>query len=122
VPRRRDLLIVLAAVGAAVALPPYLRRRAGIFEFEPIPGLPGFRRLPTGAVSGGSGSDFILTGLTPTSPQQADLRRKVAQDPCKAVFGAKGWAAGDLPVAVFTDYNCPYCPTLSRTADCRHLA
>lgn len=111
--RRRDLLVVGAAVALAVALPPLLRRRGEPFAFEPIPGLPGFRRLPTGSISGGSGGDFILTGMSPATPRQTALRRAVAADPCGAVFGADGWPEGDLPVAVFTDYNCPYCPTLS---------
>ncbi len=111
--RRRDLLIVLAAVGAALALPPILRRRGRGFDFEPIPGVPGFRRLRAGAVSGGAGGDFILTGLQPADPRQAELRRQVAKDVCRAVFGAAGWPSGDLPLAVFTDYNCPYCPGVS---------
>ncbi|MBK0327447.1 DsbA family protein [Rhodobacteraceae bacterium F11138] len=112
--RRRDLLIVLAAVGAAVALPPFLRRRGRDLDLEPIPGLPGFRRLRTGSVSGGTGGNFILTGLTPADPQQAELRQQAAANPCRAAFGSRGWPGGTVPVAVFTDYNCPYCPVLSR--------
>ncbi len=113
--RRRDLLILLALIGAAVALPPVLRRRGRrSFDFEPIPGLPGFRRLPIGAISGGAGGDFILTGLQPADPRQAELRRQVAADPCRAVFGRAGRPDDRLPVAVFTDYNCTYCPQLSK--------
>lgn len=111
--RRRDLLILLAAIGAAVALPPVLRRRGRSFDFEPLPGLPGFRRLQSGAISGGSGGDFILTGLHPASARQTELRQQVVQAPCQAVFDRIDGSEDRLPVAVFTDYNCPYCPDLS---------
>lgn len=91
-------------------MPPLLRWRKQSLTFEPIAGLPGFRRLPSGAVSGG---DFILTGLQPASAQQSRLRDTVVANPCQAVFGRTSWPVGRIPVAVFTDYNCPYCPVLS---------
>ncbi|MFD3188794.1 DsbA family protein [Sedimentitalea sp. HM32M-2] len=103
-------MIVFGAIGAAVAVPPLLRWRKRSLTFEPIAGLPGFRRLPSGTVSGG---DFILTGLQPASAQQSRLRDGVVANPCLAAFGRTDWPAGRTPVAVFTDYNCPYCPVLS---------
>jgi len=107
--RRRDLLVIGGAMGVAVALPPILRRLPSDFEFEPLPGFNGFRRLQTGDVSGG-----FDPFLTLADPHVANDDPYIA-DPCRALFGPEGgWRPGVVPVAFFTDINCPYCKVLER--------
>lgn len=110
--RRRDLLILTGIGLVVVGLP----RLTGVLEpkpeSRPISGLPGFRRLSTGG--GVSGVETVFIGLDPVSAEQKALRAEVAAFPCKAVYGPEGWTPDALPVAVFTDYNCPYCPILSK--------
>lgn len=112
--RRRDLLIIGGAVAAAIALPPVLRRvRQETFDFEPISGLPGFRRIEGQGVT--LAGPVALLGID--RPEAAELRAIEAarRDPCGAAFGAGGWPRGGaVPVALFTDYNCPNCPEASR--------
>lgn len=109
--RRRDVLIAAGAIGLAISVPRVARMFAPAFEFEPVAGLPGFRRLSGGVVSG-AGSVF-LTGLDPISPAQTARREIIADAPCDVVFGPVPWGDDRLPLAVFTDYYCPFCPTLS---------
>ncbi len=108
--RRRDLIVISGAAVVAIAIPPILRHRGQTFEFQRIPGLRGFRRLPA-AVS--SGADLVLTGLEAPTALQQRLRKQVTEQPCQAVFETVEWPEDRVPVAVFTDYNCPYCPVLS---------
>lgn len=106
--RRRDLLVMGGIVGVAVAIPPILRRLPAAFEFQPLEGFPGFRRLAGGAVSGGADPFFGLDGGTaPSAPAQTG-------SPCQALFGPDGWGADTVPVAVFSDFNCPYCKVLEQ--------
>ena len=72
---------------------------------EPIPGLPGFRR-----VAG-----------TPAAPQDTTTALREwswsGLSPCDLLFTAPR-AAGDVPIAYFSDYNCGFCRHLSpRLAD-----
>ncbi|MCV3269942.1 DsbA family protein [Roseobacter sinensis] len=106
--RRRDLLIIGGACAVALAIPPILRRRNSPFEFSEMPGLPGFRRLERGALSGGVD---VLAGLQ--TPEEAAARGRLTGDLCAAIF-PQAPAAGLLPVAVFSDYYCPYCAVLDR--------
>ncbi|MFK7754045.1 MAG: DsbA family protein [Sedimentitalea sp.] len=108
--RRRDLIIAACAVGGVMALPRLRAAFAPEFVFEPLPGLVGFRQLPGGSASG-IGS--VMAGLQVPSPEQEALRDAVRAAPCASVFGAESWQDGRVPVVVFTDYNCPYCPVLS---------
>lgn len=108
--RRRDLLIAAGAVGATMVVPRLIGLFKPEFTFEPIPGLPGFRRIAGGSVSS---AQAVFAGLDPMSGQETRLWQQVTKDPCRAAFGSGGWDAQTVPVAVFTDYNCPYCPTLS---------
>ena len=93
----------------AISIPPLLRRRATNFEFTPLNGFPGFRRITGGTVS--SVPDFLV-GLNEvgTPPPRADR----SANPCSALFGAKSWSGAEVPVAFFSDYNCPYCATLEK--------
>lgn len=106
--KRRDLLVVGGLVGLALATPPLLRRRAenAAFEFTPIDRLPAFRRLRGGSLSGGGEIAFVGIG------QQRDAVPDIPPDQiCATLFDPP--PADHLPVAVFTDYYCPYCSGLS---------
>ncbi|WP_300033170.1 DsbA family protein [uncultured Roseobacter sp.] len=107
--RRRDALVIGGAMAAAIALPPILRRLPSDLDFAPIPDFPGFRRMSGGAVSSGN---VALLGLDDRLPAPADPAPPALRNPCKALFGPSVWAPGTVPVAVFSDFNCPYCKTL----------
>lgn len=107
--RRRDLLVIGGIMAAAISIPPVLRRLPSHFEFEPLPGFDGFRRLRGGATSGGVDPFF---GLGERLPDQASIEDTPPENPCVALFGAQGWQPGEVPVAFFTDANCPYCKVL----------
>ncbi|MEM9575726.1 MAG: DsbA family protein [Pseudomonadota bacterium] len=98
--RRRDALVLGGIVATAVALPPILRRLPSDFEFQPIAGTEGFRRLVTGSFSGGVDPFFGL------GEDRLPTHRKPL---CTSLFGAEGWSGQRVPVAFFTDANCPYC-------------
>ena len=108
---RRALLIGGAlAVAWVIGAPKLLRMYQPEFAFEDMPSLPGFRSLGFGR---GSGASAALIGIGDAeTPEEARLRATLAERPCSAIFGPSG---GDdrLPVAVFTDYYCPYCPEVS---------
>ncbi|MEY8829600.1 DsbA family protein [Sedimentitalea sp. XS_ASV28] len=108
--RRRDILIAAGLVGATIALPRLANLFRPEFTFEPIPGLPGFRRISGQAQSS---APPVFSGIEPVDARDIQRRRDVASDPCGAAFGSQRWPDGHVPVAVFTDYNCPYCPALS---------
>ena len=105
--RRRDLLIIGGAVGVALAVPPVLRRLPSEFEFSPLDGFAGFRRLDMGGVTGG-GDPFAGLRL----PDQAPLEETPISNLCSALFGPDAWAQDDVPIAIFNDFYCPYCRTL----------
>ena len=107
--RRRDLMVIGGAMTVAIAIPPILRRLPSEFEFEPLADFPGFRRLAAGNVSGGVDPFF---GLSERLPDQAPLFKNELNNPCLALFGAGGWADGTVPIAIFNDFNCPYCKVL----------
>jgi len=109
--RRRDLLVIGGAIGLAVAIPPVLRRLPSDFEFEPLTGFPGFRRMVGGAVSG---SNIALIGLEDRLPTPYDPPPEALKDPCLALFGPEGYTTETLPVAIFSDFNCPYCKSLDK--------
>jgi 2-hydroxychromene-2-carboxylate isomerase len=109
--RRRDLLVIGGLMAAAVSVPPILRRLPSDFEFEPLPGFDGFRRLQGGATSGVIDPFF---GLGERLTDQASVEETPPQNPCTALFGAQGGQPGEVPVAFFTDANCPYCKVLEK--------
>ncbi|MEE4186818.1 MAG: DsbA family protein, partial [Roseobacter sp.] len=63
-----------------------------------------------GAVSGGIDPFF---GLGDRLPDQAPLDEKPPKDHCLALFGPQGWGE-ELPIAIFSDFNCPYCKVLEQ--------
>jgi protein-disulfide isomerase len=113
--RRAALALGLAAVTGWVAGAPHLSAlwRPRLI-FRDIPGLPPFRVLETsGAVSAAS---VALAGLDPPKPpdpaQEARIAR-VRAAPCPALFGPMDDAR--LPIAFFSDFNCPNCQLLDTT-------
>jgi predicted DsbA family dithiol-disulfide isomerase len=104
--RRRDALIILGAAGAAVALPSVLRRLPNEFEFEPLPGVDGFRTIAGGASSGGP-NPFAGLGEPSATPAKKPLSEPFS--PCLALYGTRDWDPDRVPVAVFSDFYCPYC-------------
>ena len=105
---RRGLLVgggALLALGAA--------RLAGgeaPLAFEPHGAVPGFRRIAAGGVSRGAaaGSGALIGLSEPLDPIAEAAREAVLADPCVALFGG-AVPPGTVPVASFSDYNCPYC-------------
>lgn len=86
------------------AAAPWLWHRfAPLPEFEAIPGLPGFRRIAGGGVSGGGNAALI--GL---DGQGAP----VTGSPCDGLFPER-IPSGAVPVAYFSDARCVFCRTMS---------
>ncbi len=103
--QRRDALLLGGAVAVAVAIPPILRRLPSEFEFQPLSGAPGFRRLRGGTFSSGVDPFFGLnTDDAPAAPHDKPI--------CRSLFGPESWKPARVPVAIFTDVNCPYCKVL----------
>ncbi|MEM6939595.1 MAG: DsbA family protein [Pseudomonadota bacterium] len=76
------------------------------FEFEPVPSLPGFRRLPR---CDGLSSGAFLTGLDGPSGTPAQLSEA---EVCERTFHGVPTGGGDLAIAIFSDFFCPYCRVL----------
>ena len=111
--RRRTLLAGGAAVVAAwiVGVPRLLVGGGLGLSFRDLPDLPPFRMLEASGAVSGSGS--FLAGLdaskaAPASEQEVNV--EVAANPCAALFGKD--PDPRLPVAFFSDFNCPSCRIL----------
>ncbi|HQU68035.1 MAG TPA: DsbA family protein [Albidovulum sp.] len=117
--KRRDLLIlggVVALIYGIRALPwDWLPGRGP--RYVEIKGLPQFRQLED--IGPTSGATVALIGLDPPS-EDAALRRarveEVRADLCGALFGAAS-SAGTVPIAYFSEFQCPYCRALERDLD-----
>lgn len=107
--RRREALVIGGMFAVALAIPPILRRRSAGFAFEQMPRFPGFRRVAHQASL--SGPEFFA-GLE--TPEESSARARLPANLCTALFGPSGWTANPLPVAIFSDYYCPYCAVLER--------
>ena len=84
--------------------------------FEPVAGMPGFRRIADGPVSGGA---IALLGIdAQITPQTDDLMIRDGAL-CAALFGPAPDPAR-IQIAYFTDYRCMYCrktsPMLAKMA------
>lgn len=116
---RRHLLGGLATLAAGYAglrygLPWASARLGGDgFDFTDLPAVPGFRSLPSGAMTAGFDAFFDAGATAPAVPPEVTAR--VAADPCAALHRAGSWTEGAaLPIASFSDYNCPYCRSLTK--------
>lgn len=108
--RRREVLVISSMIAAAITLPSILRRLPSDFGFAPLAGFDGFRLLQGGAMSGGV--DPLLGVSDRLLPDQEPLYDAPIGSLCRALFGPKVWRDGEVPIAVFTDFNCPYCKAL----------
>lgn len=111
--RRRAVLAggVVAVTAWVVGIP----RLGGLWSsrltFQAIPGLAPFRALETGGTL--STASGLLTGLDVGQPADAAGEAMIAlvrADPCAALFGPQ--KDPRLPVAFFSDFNCPNCRIL----------
>ena len=109
--RRRDLLVIAGLFAVAIAIPPYLRRRASTFDLVELEGFPGFRRRAGTSVQSNA---VLFVGLEgqPTKDKRWD-----SASLCDVLFGDEGWRSDPLTVAVFSDYYCPYCAILDQRLD-----
>jgi protein-disulfide isomerase len=109
--RRRALLAggALAALGWVIGAP----RLAGLWPsrltYRDLPGLSPFRMLESSGALSGAG---LLAGLEAPAPDPAQDARiaAVRANPCTALFGPQD--DGRLPIAFFSDFNCPNCKVL----------
>ena len=110
---RRTLL--LGAIGAGAgwwAWPRIAPLFVGPFAFEQMADPAGFRRLNAGATSGFPG---LLVGLDGAATTDASgLQVRVKESLCSALFGTLP-EPGTVPIASFSDYNCPHCRILTET-------
>lgn len=107
--RRREALVIGGIIAVALSIPPILRRRSAEMVFEEMPGFPGFRRVAHQSAAAGPG---VFAGLE--TPEEASARSRLPTNLCTTLFGPSGWRTDPLPVAVFSDYYCPYCVVLER--------
>jgi predicted DsbA family dithiol-disulfide isomerase len=114
-PPRRGALLAFAALGAGVwwGWPHLAGRGTADLDLEPLADPPGFRRIASGQTSG-TPDPFV--GLdVPGAPDIADDRlpeAEVRADLCAGLFGGAP-PAGVVPIAAFSDYNCPFCRVLT---------
>jgi predicted DsbA family dithiol-disulfide isomerase len=109
--RRRDIIGGIALLAAPVVLFRSLASDGDDeeFDFRPIPSAPGFRSLAGGAVSATS-DPFIGLNVPGAEPAPEPIGMTAL---CGVLFGDDPAPDGVVPVAYFTDYNCPYCGRLS---------
>lgn len=111
--RRRALLTgaTLAVAGWVWAVPKLMSRLPSGLSFRDMKGLPPFRELEgAGAVSS---ANAAFAGIDKVPAADPDQKRRIADvraDPCTALFGRL--TDGRLPVAFFSDFNCPNCRIL----------
>ncbi|WP_341212672.1 DsbA family protein [uncultured Limimaricola sp.] len=107
--RRAALAGGLALAAGWVIGAPRLFSGSSALSFRDLPRLPGFRALDAaGAVSAGAQSAFIGIDAAPQASNRVTQREALRATPCAALFG--DWPKGGaVPLAYFTDYNCPNC-------------
>ena len=111
-PSRRALGLGLAAMAlAAVAAPRIRGLLEPELEFEPMAQPAGFRRIAGGGVS--TGFD-VFAGLDGEGDPALDAAVEARDDLCAALFHAGTGSAGVVPIASFSDYNCPFCRVLTK--------
>ena len=107
---RRRLILTGMGLTAAYfafrqALPILADFRDGPFAFESLDTPKGYRRIEGGEFSGGFDP---LIGLEETNPTPFELSSIALET---QLFGTV--RAGTVPIASFSDYNCPYCRVMS---------
>lgn len=109
---RRGLLVFAAAGAAAVAAPRIWSAFAPPPPGTPIPGLPGFVRLDDSPVSGAADPFAGLDAPDPDAIAPVPMP-DAGTALCAALF-RDGIAPGTVPMAFFTDINCPFCRAMER--------
>jgi protein-disulfide isomerase len=114
---RRNLLLGFGAAALALGAGQFWRQRSRAFEFQPVPGVDGFRQISRGQVSGAV-DIFAGIGDSPADPAFQRRVQELATNPCAALFRDRSSTAA-VRIASFSDYNCPYCRVL--TAELRRI-
>lgn len=110
---RRSLLtgLGIAAVGVWVwGIPRLPRLFADDMVLIPIKGAPNFQMLDGAAQL--SISAAVFSGLDAPEPQVDAEMSYVQANTCEALFGRN---PAKVPVALFSDFNCPNCPAMDAT-------
>lgn len=98
--KRRDAFVLMGLGGLAAGWQMFGVRKPSV-DFAPLSGVPGWQFARVGGVSGLSGSDFVTIGLEkPPEPLPLEAFEDVVHRDKKV---------GAVPVAVFSDFFCPYC-------------
>ncbi len=112
----RRQLLTLGAVAGAAALTwyvwPAVRRLVPHdFAFEDLKWPPGFRQVAGGQVT--TGADALVGINRPTDAVARQANDIAEANPCASLFGREPLPPGTVPIASFSDYNCPYCRVLT---------
>lgn len=99
---RRGFLVLAGGAGLLIGLPRFWQSLAPLPGAEPHPDVPGFYRLETTKITAPA-DPFI--GL---ERARDIIAPAPIPDPCTALYDGP-IPAGRVPVAFFTDINCPYC-------------
>lgn len=114
---RRSLLLGAVAV-ASVAAISVLRRRESELAYRDLSGFAPFRELVSDG--GISATSLAFAGLQDDpSLDAAQIERRMAEvraEPCAALFGRLA-TADIVPMAYFSDFNCPICRVLEGELD-----
>lgn len=116
---RRGLLVLGGTVALIYGLRalPWDRLPGRGLRFVDLPDLPPFRRLEEQGQT--SGATAALIGLD-APPDDADQRRALADslraELCTALFGP-ALPKETVPIAYFSEFQCPYCRALERDLD-----
>ena len=113
---RRSLLVggIAAAAGFGTlryGIPFVSGLVAGGFDFQDMESPPGFRHLAAGKSSTGLNPFFALESRADDGMRA--MVEQVQNDICAALFGPGELPADTVPIAYFSDYNCPYCRVLT---------
>ena len=105
--KRRDLMVAGGAIFCGIGGRQLLLAQRSPFDFRDLSSLPGFRLLDAGPVSG---ARSMLVGLD--AKDNAARVDQIRANPRPALFPSA--ATGKLPIAIFGDFNCPYCRVISK--------
>lgn len=105
-------MLVAGYGGVRYGLPFVNRLLADDLEFEPVDRPAGFRRMKGGASS--SGFDLFVGLPGDDRVGMAETVALVEARVCDALYGNDRLRDGTVPVASFSDYNCPYCRVLTQ--------
>ncbi|WP_299821783.1 DsbA family protein [uncultured Jannaschia sp.] len=115
---RRDALLfglVLAGGYGAIRLgaAAYGRLAGTASAFEPMDRPEGFRRFAGGSSSSGGFDPFLGIGAVDDAGPLVETA-EVETRLCDVLYDGRTGADGIVPIASFSDYNCPYCRVLTQ--------